>query len=652
VDWSHALLTESERVLFRRLAVFLGGFDLDAAQAVAGTTDVERYQVLDQLTLLVDKSLVVAENTSGRTRYRLLETMRQYAQEKLGESGESDDVRARHRDHYLAIAEVLNIPARSDYLEHLEQADTEIDNLRAAFSWSLETGDTETALRLASSLFPVWQDGGRNGEGLAWLEAALGQEARTSPVDPAVHARSLMDRVMLVAWTLRTESPEQSATALALAREVGDPALLIRGLIAQGLSTYFDEEVSGACFAEAAELAQGLDDPWIWSQIYVEQARGAVGAGDPVAVEDAAAKGLAVSIAINNRATTRVFYWAQGWARAWQGDLRGALVKIDSATEDAGDARNTMLQLYALLVQGFTRAYLGDSAGAHATADAALAAAADLMEFFEGLGYATVAVAYQAAGDDEAASQAYALARQRSGLNRMMGGLFAFAALAPLACGDLSTARKWADETVEITGSCYRSMALMTRAEVMLAQGETDGAEQDAQAALAAAPATGTKLRMTPALECLAKLAAATGSHREAARLFAAAQSMRQRTGEVRFPNFDAGYQISIDELRAAMGADDFDAAWAEGAALSTDEAIAYAQRGRGERRRPSTGWGSLTPTEQDVVRLVSEGLPNKDVASRLFISPRTVETHLTHVYAKLGLASRVQLAQEAARHT
>ena len=99
------------------------------------------------------------------------------------------------------------------------------------------------------------------------------------------------------------------------------------------------------------------------------------------------------------------------------------------------------------------------------------------------------------------------------------------------------------------------------------------------------------------------------------------------------------------------MGDSDFDAAWAEGAALSTDEAIAYAQRGRGERKRPASGWKSLTPTELDVVRLLTEGLPNKDIATRLFISPRTVETHLTHVYAKLGLASRVQLAQEAARH-
>ena len=83
---------------------------------------------------------------------------------------------------------------------------------------------------------------------------------------------------------------------------------------------------------------------------------------------------------------------------------------------------------------------------------------------------------------------------------------------------------------------------------------------------------------------------------------------------------------------------------------MSASEVIAYAQRGRGERKCPSSGWASLTPTELDVVRLVSEGLGNKDIATRLFISPRTVATHLTHVYTKLGLTSRVQLAQEAAR--
>src|SRR3984885_1812592 len=173
VDWSHALLTEPERILFRRLAVFYGGFDLDAVQTVASSGAVERYQVLDQLALLVDKSLVVADDSAGRTRYRLLETVRQYALEKLGESGEADSVRSRHRDHYTAIAAVLDAPASSDYEQRIEQAEIEIDNLRAAFAWSRENSDSEVALALASSLQPLWRARGRVREGMAWLDAAL-----------------------------------------------------------------------------------------------------------------------------------------------------------------------------------------------------------------------------------------------------------------------------------------------------------------------------------------------------------------------------------------------------------------------------------------------------------------------------------------------
>ncbi len=133
VDWSHALLTEPERILFRRLAVFQGGFDLDAAQAVAGDTEVERYQVLDQIALLVDKSLVVAENTGGRTRYRLLETVRQYAQEKLGESGEAEAVRSRHRDTSGSTGRRWQSPKRI----RVEPAETSGEQLESGCSMSL-----------------------------------------------------------------------------------------------------------------------------------------------------------------------------------------------------------------------------------------------------------------------------------------------------------------------------------------------------------------------------------------------------------------------------------------------------------------------------------------------------------------------------------
>ncbi|HYQ37033.1 MAG TPA: helix-turn-helix transcriptional regulator, partial [Mycobacterium sp.] len=225
-------------------------------------------------------------------------------------------------------------------------------------------------------------------------------------------------------------------------------------------------------------------------------------------------------------------------------------------------------------------------------------------------------------------------------------------ALAALAGGDLGAARRGADDAVQTATGWHLTLALTTRARVAIAQGEPQQAERDARDALACAAEVEAYLHIPDILECLAALGGDAGSHREAARLLGAADGIRQHTGAVRFKVWDAGYEASVATLRDAMGDNNFDSAWAEGAALSTEEAIAYAQRGRGERKRPTSGWASLTPAERDVVRLVSEGLGNKDIATRLFVSPRTVQTHLTHVYTKLGLTSRVQLAQEAARHT
>jgi DNA-binding CsgD family transcriptional regulator len=189
------------------------------------------------------------------------------------------------------------------------------------------------------------------------------------------------------------------------------------------------------------------------------------------------------------------------------------------------------------------------------------------------------------------------------------------------------------------------------RARVAIAQDERDEAERDAHDALACIADTGAYVAVPNVLECLAGLANDAGNYHEDARLLGAADAIRKRIGLFRFVIHQAGYEASVAALRDALGDKDFDAAWAEGAALSTEEAIAYAQRGRGERKRPASGWASLTPAERDVVRLVSEGLANKDIATRLFVSPRTVQTHLSHVFAKLGLKSRVQLVQEAARH-
>ena len=226
-----------------------------------------------------------------------------------------------------------------------------------------------------------------------------------------------------------------------------------------------------------------------------------------------------------------------------------------------------------------------------------------------------------------------------------------WAALAPLACGDLAAARRWADDVVSATTGCSLAASLASRACVEIAQGEFDAAERDAYDALDLAARLKGDLLVPFALDCLATTAAEAGNHLLAARLFGAAEQRANAWAWCASRFSKLTMRPGSPRFEMPWVTNDFDAAWAEGAALSIEDAIAYAQRGRGERKRASSGWASLTRAELDVVKLVSEGLGNKEIAARLFVSPRTVQAHLTHIYTKLGLTSRVQLAQEAARH-
>ena len=652
VDWSHNLLSEPERTLFRRLAAFLGGFDLDAAQAVTGG-DMPRYQVVDLLTLLVDKSLVLANETGGRTRYRLLETVRHYALEKLGESGEADVVRTRHRDHYTSMAALLDGPSASDYGQRVEQAETEIDNLRAAFAWSRENGDAELALALASSLSPLWQP--RPAEGVGWLDVVLNEaDAHHLDIAPAVRARALADRVLLasnIGWY--ADLPDQAEEALTIARQLDNPALLLRALAARGLIG-FHSEAAEEYRAEAIGLARKLGDRLRLSHILSIETLVASITGDLIAKRAAAQEGCELAEAIGYRAGFIRCRWYLGLAQLAQGDCAGAVehFRLASAAAEAGHYAN--FQKYALAFQGIALAWQGDTCAARAAASEALEGADELGSLNAGLAYTALGMAALAAGDAPAARNATdAACLHATGAPPGMAALSrAFNAQAALADGDPDAARRAADEAITTATGWYSMWALITRARVALAQDEPDQAERDAHDALACATEFDAQLGITDVLECLAAVASVVGRHQEAARLFGAAHAIRRPLGAARFKVWDPGYEASVAALRDAMGQNAFDSAWAEGAALSTEDAIAYARRGRGQRKRPASGWGSLTPSERDVVQLVSQGLANNDIATRLFVSPRTVQTHLTHVYAKLGLSSRVQLVQEAARHT
>ncbi len=654
VDWSHALLTDTERTLFRRLAVFLGGFDLEAASAIAGVGDIEPYQILDQLTLLVDKSLVVAEITGGRTRYRLLETIRQYALEKLGESGEADRIRSRHRDHYSAMAALLDAPARTDYQQRVVQAEIEMDNLRGALGWSLENCHSEHALSLASSLHPVWYARGRVREGRAWFDTILAADPELADVAPAVHARALADKSVLDNWVDMSNCLDEARRALEIARELDDPVLLTRTLGACGYveGQSYNAEMAHSYFTEAIGLARSLDDRWRLSQILAWQSNAAVMAGDPVTAAAAAEEGRCVAEAIGDRANLLQCRSSLGWAQLMRGEVAEAAARFGAALVESNAADDAMMKVSDLMGLGIALAYQGDVDGSRSAGKAGIEVAAELDEYFLGMGYGTLVHAAVADGDVAAAREACELScRYFSPQPEMMAIQRAFGALAELSGGDLRAARRWADDAVGVTKGWHQVAMSLIRARVAIAQGERDGAESGAHHALTCAVGNGAFLPLPEILEVLADLAMGVDDQR-AVRLFGAAETIRQCTGAIRFKIHDTTYTASIAALREALSDKDFDDAWAEGSSLSRDEAIAYAQRGRGERKRPGSGWASLTPAELDVVGLACEGLGNKEIATRLFISPRTVQAHLSHVYSKLGITSRVQLTQEAARHS
>jgi predicted ATPase/class 3 adenylate cyclase/DNA-binding CsgD family transcriptional regulator len=653
VDWSYALLTEPERILLRRLAVFMGGFDLQAAEVVAGGDEVASYQVLDMLTLLVDKSLVMAETTRGRTRYRLLETVRQYAQEKLGESGEADALRARHREHYAAVAARLETPghARLDTLA----ADTEIefDNLQAAFIWCRENADVERALDLVSALTPLWLMRGRIQQGLAWFEAVVGEENLGGrDLAQGVLARTLADYAVLGGLFGIPDVIKQAERAVAIARELDDPALLVRTLTGSIAAACHDVEAAAPHIAETIDRARTSGDTWRLSQALAWRAFVAIDSGYPIPARTDAEEGLRLAEAIGDGFVVRQCRTWLGDALWFRGDLAAAAAECRAVVADARAARDELTQVIGSVSLGFVLTYQGDTCAARAAADSALEASAALGGFDGDVAHSALACAAIAAGDIISAADACETAWRMRKAGRE-AFVLSVTPLAPtaLAQGDLVAARRWADETVSRTTGWHLMVAHAERARVAIAQGDPGQAEHDAHDALALGTEIGSVLVTADALECLAELAAAADGHQRAARLFGAAQAIRQRSGIARFQIYQLGRESALTEIRNTLGDTEFEAAWAEGAALSTEEAIGYAQRGRGERKRPPSGWASLTPAEHDVVQRVGEGLSNKDIAARMFVSPRTVQAHLTHVYAKLGLTSRVQLVQEAARH-
>jgi predicted ATPase/class 3 adenylate cyclase len=266
IDWSYDLLNPGEQLLLDRLSVFAGGWTLAAAEAVTSADDTGDWQVLDHLTALVDKSLVQADESRGSTRYRLLESVRHYAAERLAQrpGSELDETQAEHRDYYLALAETADMHVRGpDETTWLDRVEAEFDNIRAALAYSLtDPGSAEPGLRLAAGLHRFCTTRGHGGEVLEALTALL--ERPDARVPTRARAKALTVTSHLLDYFGNDPAPPAMVSeAFKIARGLADDAIAADALAQLCWLNFEHGDLPAALtqIDEAVGLARATGDP-------------------------------------------------------------------------------------------------------------------------------------------------------------------------------------------------------------------------------------------------------------------------------------------------------------------------------------------------------------------------------------------------------
>jgi non-specific serine/threonine protein kinase len=466
IDWSYHLLTDAQQRLFRRLAVFVGGWALEAAEAVGAGDGVEREEVLDLLSRLVDKSLVQVDRGAGVTRYRLLETLRQYGRDRLAEATEADAARERHRDWCLSLAEqALPEMLGRDQQRWLDQLEAEHDNLRAALAGGLANpSDAPLLLRLAAALGLFWRLRGHNREGIGWLDAALARSEATPTVERARALDILGDLEWLEGNVERARPLLEES--IAQARIVGEQKLLAMSL------------------RHLSYVASSLGDPARARQLIEEALAVGRAAGYK---REVAASLLALAALLTREDTPEA--------------IEPLLVESLAIARESGDA---MPMCLAMLGLSWVYQRRAEFARARQVLDETL------------------------------------VLTRRSGVRWPILG-------AHLHLGDLAATEQ------DLAGAIDRYRQALR----MMIDGERGLAAH--------------------ALKRYATVCAAGGRYRRAARLFGAASAMPRAAGPFFFFVGSAGTEEDLAASRLALGATEFAAAWADGRAMTPEQALEYA---------------------------------------------------------------------------
>jgi predicted ATPase/DNA-binding CsgD family transcriptional regulator/transcriptional regulator with XRE-family HTH domain len=650
IEWSRGLLREDERLLLRRLSVFTSGFSLPGAEAVCSGVGIDRAAVFGLLTSLVDKSLVQAQPEADR--FRLHESMRAHGLAELDSSGETTAVRDRHLEYCGVLAEEVGPQSWTSELPSAAVALAfDLDNIRAALDWCLESKQYDTGAKL------IWDLGHFFSAGLQSEFSRRCERLLAAKLDPLSRARLLFFAAHYTFYTSPNATLRLASELVAQGRSLGDRSMVGHGLSLMALVQMIaqpeeairniDEAIPLVLEAGPAHLYADLLD--FKSQSYIELGR-------PEDAFECAEEAVRAGEEAD-------WLWGTVLARARlaiaavsTGRLARALEEAELILALGTELSDHLLVVCAENIRGDVARIRGEAGAREAFehARAVAEASGDIVNLAWAeamLGYLQVSLGLFDGGYEMLkAATARAEALGFPSVNNQ-------AHMAELAArrGDLDIARHHLAACSKLSaGSTHARAALTWRAAARLARAENQPQKALGLAcdALLAAFSSGAVLLSVDLLEVIVTLLLDLGRNEVAVRILGAVDRQRELTGYVRSGLGGVELMPLLAGIETTLGRDAFERARAEGGTLSPERAVSYARRGRARRGEGVSGWGSLTPSERQVASLVACRLTNAEIAEQLFVSTRTVKSHLTRVFVKLQVSNRRELAVAARGRT
>ena len=635
IQWSYDLLSAEEQQFFRQLSVFVDGCTLDAAEAVAQAGSHEllasQLDVIKEASSLIDQSLLEATALEGHEpRLTMLETIHEYGMEMLAASGQMAETRHAHAAYYLRLAEEAEPHLKGkQQVKWLGQLEQEHANLRSALAWLLEEQETEQALRLCGALGRFWDLRGYWSEGRQWFAAIFTLPHTDTP--SVAWARALCCAGELAA---RQDDPATAhqllAESVALYQHFEDKDGLATALGSLWFLDAQDELLAGHPVQEEQIMrCRTLESAWERARLLEMLGRIALHHSDIASAATLIEESLALSRTLEDKALIAQALHLLGNVALMQGDLMQAIKVTQESFMLACE-----LDVTGLIAQ--TSDTLGDIA------------------FHQG-DLTQAAARYQ---------ESLTLARALGNTSLIAIELYTNGNVAMFQ-GDLIQAELLMRESLELAqaigNQVHTAFTFYTLGDIAWRQGNLTQATAWFQEGfpLALAFQHGRPVLIGWYLFGFARVAATAQQRRRAARLFGAA-------GVWLDPNRDmdaiehAAYEREVTDLRTRLGENDFLAAWNAGLALMPEQALAV-QEDTAILNLPVAPIAiqpfspsppdALTAREIEVLRLVTTGLTNPQIADHLIISPLTVNAHLRSIYSKLGVTSRAAATRYALEH-